>query len=71
MTYQPRRYAATAHIPGGGPPDTMCCQCGHFARKHTVNGECRKATEFRHGDRVADVPPSTAACKYFMKGTIV
>lgn len=70
--YTPRKHSATAHIPGLGPPDTMCVQCIFFPReKNRVNGECRKATEFRGGERIADVGPSTAACKYYQKGTIV
>lgn len=71
-SYVPRKHPAMAHIPGGGPPDTMCIQCRHYARKkNQINGECTKATEFRSGHGIVDVPPSMASCKYFEKGVIV
>lgn len=61
-----RKYPATAHIPGLGPPGTVCLGCQHFRRKaHAVIGECHKATEFRGGKPIIDVPPTTSACKYY------
>lgn len=56
-----------AYIPGSGPGDKYCRQCGHIKLVSEKNGRCYKAAELRRTSilNLETIPLHSQACKFF------